>query len=49
VPLAFLIAGENFPGTVVAPVVLVFGTLSMIISIVYGKLAIRSNVARSNV
>jgi BASS family bile acid:Na+ symporter len=45
VPLAFLIAGENFPGTVVAPVVLVFGTLSMIISIVYGKVTLRSKVA----
>ncbi len=42
VPLAFLIAGENFPGTVVAPVVLVFGTISMIIPIVYGKLIIKN-------
>jgi BASS family bile acid:Na+ symporter len=38
VPLAFLIAGENFPGTVVAPVVLVFGVFSMLLAIVYGKL-----------
>jgi len=38
VPLAFLIAGESFPGTIVAPVVLVFGTYSMVVSMVYGKL-----------
>jgi BASS family bile acid:Na+ symporter len=38
VPLAFLIAGENFPGTVVAPVTLLFGVFTMIFSIVYGKL-----------
>ena len=38
VPLAFLIAGENFPGTVVAPVTLVFSVFTMILSIVYGKL-----------
>lgn len=38
VPLAFLIAGENFPDTVVAPVVLVFSAFMMGLSIVYGKL-----------
>jgi predicted Na+-dependent transporter len=38
VPLAFLIAGENFPGTVVAPATLVFGTYTMLFSIAYGKL-----------
>jgi BASS family bile acid:Na+ symporter len=38
VPLAFLIAGENFPDTVVAPVVLVFSGFMMVLSIVYGKL-----------
>jgi BASS family bile acid:Na+ symporter len=37
VPLAFLIAGENFPDTVVAPVVLVFSAFMMGLSIVYGK------------
>lgn len=42
VPLAFLIAGENFQGTVVAPVVLIFGTFSMICSILYGKMMTRS-------
>jgi predicted Na+-dependent transporter len=38
VPLAFLIAGENFPDTVVAPVVLVFSAFMMGLSLVYGKL-----------
>jgi BASS family bile acid:Na+ symporter len=38
VPLAFLIAGQNFPGTVVAPVALLMGTYTMIFSIAYGKL-----------
>ena len=42
VPLAFLIAGQNFPGTVVAPVTLLMGTYTMIFSIGYGKLR-RSN------
>jgi BASS family bile acid:Na+ symporter len=38
VPLAFLIAGENFPDTVVPPVALLFGVFTMIFSVVYGKL-----------
>jgi BASS family bile acid:Na+ symporter len=38
VPLAFLIAGENFPGTVVAPVTLLFGVFTMVFSVAYGKL-----------
>jgi predicted Na+-dependent transporter len=38
VPLAFLIAGQNFPGTLVAPVALLMGTYTMIFSIAYGKL-----------
>jgi len=38
VPLAFLIAGENFPDTVVAPVVLLFGVFTMVFSVMYGKL-----------
>lgn len=46
VPLAFLIASENFPGTVVAPVTLVFGTYTMIAAIVYGKLKIRRESQR---
>jgi BASS family bile acid:Na+ symporter len=37
VPLAFLIAGQNFPGTVVAPVALLMGTYTMIFSIAYGR------------
>ena len=37
VPLAFLIAGENFPGTIVAPVVLIFSVYTMLLSIAYGK------------
>jgi len=40
--LAFLIAGENFPDTVVAPVTLLFGVFTMVLSIVYGKLMVRS-------
>ena len=46
VPLAFLIAGESFPDSVVAPVVLVFSAFTMLLSVVYGKLALRRNVAR---
>jgi len=42
VPLAFLIAGENFPGTVVAPVTLLFGVFTMVFSIVYGKMMVHS-------
>ena len=38
IPLAFLIAGENFPDTVVAPVTLVFSAFTMVFSVVYGKL-----------
>jgi len=38
VPLAFLIAGQNFPGTLVAPVALLMGVYTMIFSIAYGKL-----------
>ncbi len=42
VPLAFLIAGENFPDTVVAPVTLLFGVFTMVFSVAYGKLMERS-------
>lgn len=38
VPLAFLIAGENFPDSIVTPVVLIYSIYTMIISIVYGKI-----------
>ncbi len=41
IPLAFLIANLNFPGTVVGPVTLIFAVFSMVISVVYGKLQVR--------
>jgi BASS family bile acid:Na+ symporter len=41
IPLAFLIANANYPGTAVAGVTLVFATFSMILSVVYGKLMMR--------
>lgn len=37
IPLVFLVANASFPGTIVAPAALVFGTWSMIVAIVYGK------------
>jgi BASS family bile acid:Na+ symporter len=49
VPLAFLIAGQNFPGTVVAPVTLLMGTYTMIFSVAYGKLMDRKGVGSSEV
>jgi BASS family bile acid:Na+ symporter len=47
VPLAFLIAGENFPDTVVAPVTLLFGVFTMVLSIGYGKMTARSDAKSS--
>ena len=41
VPLAFLIANESFPGTIVGPVTLVFSVLTMVLSIVYGKMKVK--------
>lgn len=38
VPLAFLIATESFPDSVVGPVTLVFSVFTMVLSIVYGKI-----------
>jgi BASS family bile acid:Na+ symporter len=38
IPLAFLIANANFPGTIVAPVTLIFSVYTMIFSIIYGKM-----------
>jgi len=38
IPLAFLIANTNFPGTAVAPVTLVFAVFSMVVAVVYGRL-----------
>jgi predicted permease len=48
VPLAFLIAGENFPDTVVAPVVLLFGVFTMVFSVIYGKLKERQIFSKRN-
>jgi len=42
VPLAFLIANENFPGSISAPVVLVFSVFTMVLSVIYGKYINRS-------
>jgi hypothetical protein len=41
IPLAFLIAGQNFPDTIVAPVVLIFSVYTMLLSIVYGLIKTR--------
>lgn len=38
VPLAFLIAGSNFPDSIVTPVVLIYSIYTMILSLLYGKL-----------
>ena len=37
IPLVFIVANASFPGTVVAPAALVFGTWSMIVAVAYGK------------
>ena len=37
IPLAFVVANANFPGTVVAPVTLIFSTFTMVLSVLYGK------------
>jgi len=42
VPLAFVIANASFPGTLVAPVTLVFATFSMLLSVVYARIALRN-------
>lgn len=38
IPLAFLIASASFPDSAVGPVTLVFSVLTMILSVLYGKL-----------
>lgn len=48
IPLAFLIATENFPDTIIGPVALVFSAFTMVLSIVYGKLMIKSMGQGSN-
>ena len=47
IPLAFVIANASFPGTLVAPVTLVFATFSMLLSVVYAKMMLRNAPARS--
>lgn len=42
IPLVLLIATENFPNTIVGPVALVFSAFTMALSIVYGKLMVKS-------
>jgi predicted Na+-dependent transporter len=37
IPLAFLIATENFPDSIVAPVALLFSAFTMVLAVVYGK------------
>jgi predicted Na+-dependent transporter len=49
IPLAFVIANASFPGTLVAPVTLVFATFSMLLSVVYAKIMLRNAPARSPV
>jgi BASS family bile acid:Na+ symporter len=44
IPLAFVVANANFPGTVVAPVALIFSTFTMVLSVVYGKLMLSREV-----
>jgi predicted Na+-dependent transporter len=38
IPLAFLIATQSFPDSIVGPVTLVFSVFTMLLSIVYGKI-----------
>jgi BASS family bile acid:Na+ symporter len=44
VALGLLIVNNNYPGTPAVAVVLVFGILSMVIAVVYGKLTVRSEI-----
>ena len=41
IPLAFLIAMENFPDTIVGPVTLVFSAFTMVVPFAYAKLSVR--------
>ena len=43
VPLAFLIANQNFSDTIAAPVALLMGVYTMVFSIAYGKLSGRAS------
>ncbi len=40
IPLAFLIANQSFSGTSAAPTTLIFAVMTMILSVVYGKLMV---------
>ena len=42
IPLAFLIATENFPDTIIGPVALAFSAFTMVLSIGYGKMMVHS-------
>ena len=41
--MAFLIATENFPDTIVGPVTLVFSAFTMVVPIGYAKMMARSD------
>jgi len=47
IPLAFVVANANFPGTVVAPVALIFSTFTMVLSVAYGKLMLSREVGEA--
>jgi BASS family bile acid:Na+ symporter len=47
VALGLLIVNNNYPGTPAVAVVLVFGILSMVVAVVYGKLTVRSETQSS--
>ncbi len=49
VALGLLIVNSNYPGTPAVAIVLVFGVLSMVVALVYGKLMVRLEVQGSNV
>jgi BASS family bile acid:Na+ symporter len=46
VPLAFLIAGSNFPDSIVTPVVLLYSIYTMILSLLYGKFFYKGSKVR---
>jgi len=49
VPLAFLIATENYAGSAVGPTTLVFATFTMILAVVYGRTKLRKEVGGQHV
>jgi BASS family bile acid:Na+ symporter len=46
IPLAFLIANQSFSGTSAAPTTLIFAVMTMVLSIVYGKLMMSREAGR---